>query len=171
MTISLRPHWRIEAPAPIKLNPDGTLTFSGPIGPVLLPPSYLEFLQLSDGLLTRGDDSWFISHYEHGPKILQLEYLSTLFSVMNGTWGYQDNVYHDGYTVPKGYAKIGTVEGDGNYTDLQLCVIPGHPDYGKVFTWMQSQDPWMTGENTQGLGYAGTDFVSFMNGLTFKDRL
>jgi hypothetical protein len=171
MTLEIRPHWSVDPPTDFTLNPDGTLTFQGPIGDILLPPDYLEFLRFCDGMGVRGDDSWFISGYDAGPKILQLEYLCSLFSVMNGTWRYRDNLYHKEIVAPPGYVCIGQCEGDGNYTDLQLCVIPGHPDYGKVFTWMQSQDPWMTGENTQGLGYAGTDFTSFMNGLTFKDRL
>jgi hypothetical protein len=171
MTLTLRPHWRIKPPAPFTLNPDSTLKFSGPIGNVLLPQDYLAFLRNSDGLALRSDDSWFITRYDTGPKILQLEHLSALSSVMNMTWGYQDNVYHDGYTVPKGYVRIGQCEGDAAYTDLQLCCIPGHSDYGRVFTWMNTQDPWMTGDNMRGLGLAANSFTELMNNLTFKDRL
>ncbi|MGL5011980.1 MAG: hypothetical protein ACRC6I_19085 [Paracoccaceae bacterium] len=91
--------------------------------------------------------------------------------MMLSTWGYQENVYHDGYTVPKGYVHIGQCEGDANYTDLQLCCIPGHPDYGKVFTWVNTQDPWMTGDNTRGLGFAANSLTQLLNNLTQREVL
>jgi hypothetical protein len=153
------------------LNADGTLTFSGPTGNVLLPPDYLAFMQLTDGAWTKGPDAWFITRYDSGVKILELEGVHGWRSVMLGTWGYQENLYHNEFTVPQGYVSIGQCEGDAAYTDLQLCCIPGHPDYGRVFTWMNTQDPWMTGDNMRGLGLAANSFTELMNNLTFKDQL
>ena len=171
MTIKIRSHWKLKAPANISLNPDQTMTFQGPVGDVLLPEDYLAFLRMTDGLWVKGPDSWFVTGYDVGPLILQLEGLVDLSSVMLGTWFYQENLYHDDITVPPGYIKIGQAEGDADYTHVQLCCIPGHPDYGRVFTWMNTQDPWMTGDNMRGLGLAANSFTELMNNLTYKDRL
>ncbi|SFA52378.1 hypothetical protein SAMN04487972_109104 [Paracoccus halophilus] len=90
---------------------------------------------------------------------------------MLGTWGFQESLYHDGYMVPKGYVDIGTAEGDKEYTSVLLSVRKGESDFGKVFTWMESHDPWMEGENTQGLGFVADSFTEFMNNLTDRQNL
>jgi hypothetical protein len=85
MKLEIRPHWDVDPPTDFTLNPDGTLTFQGRVGDILLPPDYLAFLRFCDGMGVRSDDSWFISRCDAGPKILQLEYLRELFGVMNST--------------------------------------------------------------------------------------
>jgi len=164
--------WEKDDPAELTLNTDGSVTFSGPTGPVFLPDDYQAFLLTSDGIGAKDYDArWFVTTYPDGIKILELEYLSGFSSVQNLTWGFQENVYHDGYTVPKGYIHIGTAEGDANYTSVLLSVRKGEPDYGKVFTWMQTQDPWMEGDNTIGLGFVADSFTTFMNNLAPRDSL
>lgn len=66
---------------------------------------------------------------------------------------------------------IGTAEGDKEYTSVLLSVRKREPDYGKVFTWMETQDPWMEGDNTQGLGFVADSFTDFMNNLTDRKNL
>ncbi|PID35784.1 MAG: hypothetical protein CR993_08525 [Rhodobacterales bacterium] len=171
MAINWKPTWEREEPAEIIFNQDGSVHFDDLVGDVWLPEDYKEFMLYSNGLGTKDTNSWFVSDYPNGPKILELEYLSEFFSVKNGTLGFQVNMFHDGYTVPKGYIDIGTAEGDANYTSVLLSVRKEAPDYGQVFTWMQTQDPWMEGENTTGLGFVANSFTEFMNNLTARENL
>lgn len=171
MDVNWRPEWEREDPADMSVNRDGSITFAGPVGKVFLPDEYKEFMMYTDGVGTKDTGTWFLTRYNDGVRILELEYLSDFFSVNNRTWGYRENLYHDGYTVPEGYIHIGTAEGDKEYTSVLLSVRKGEPDYGKVFTWMETQDPWMEGDNTQGLGFVANRFTEFMNNLTDRKNL
>jgi hypothetical protein len=166
-----RPTWHSRSPVPIKVNPDKTVSFKAPIGDVALPAAYLSFMQETDGFTVRGDDSWFVTKYKSGPKTLQLLGLSGFFAALDHTWRYQHNPYHDARVVPKGYVGIGQCEGDVYPTDVLLCCDPGHADDGKVFTWMQSQHPWMTGDNTRGLGLAANNLTDLLNNLSRREAL
>lgn len=171
MSVIWKSEWEKEEPASIDFNADGSITFSGNVGDIFLPDDYKDFLLYSDGVGTKDTGTWFLSKYDDGIRILELEYLSEFFSVDNRTWSFRQNLYHDGYTVPKGYIHIGTAEGDREYTSVLLSVRKGEADYGKIFTWMQTQDPWMEGENTQGLGFVADSFTEFMNNLTDRKNL
>jgi hypothetical protein len=169
--IRYRPQWRLRPQAQFSVNPDQTVTFKDPIGDVLLPAGYISLLQKTDGFLAGGDDNWFVTGYQTGTKSLALMGFFGFFSVVSGTSQYQRSPYHDGYLVPKGYIGIGECEGDTYLTDLLICCIPGHPDYGRVLTWMRSQFPWMTGENTRGFGVAANNITDFLNNLTLRQKL
>ncbi|KGJ02593.1 hypothetical protein IT41_17120 [Paracoccus halophilus] len=155
----------------MSFNRDGSVAFGGSVGDVFIPEDYRDFMLYTDGVGTKETGSWFLTRYRDGVKILELEYLSEFFSVVNQTWGFKASLYHDGYTVPEGYMDIGTAEGDREYTSVLLSVRKGESDYGKVFTWMQSHDPWMEGENTQGLGFVADSFTDFMNNLAERKNL
>ncbi len=155
----------------MQVNADQTVTFKDPVGNVLLPAAYLSFMQITDGLVMKGDDNWFVSIYKNGQKTLKMQGFFGFFATLNGTWRYQHNPYHAVRVVPEGYIGIGQCEGDTYATDVLLCCIPGHADYGKVFTWMQSQHPWMTGDNTRGFGFAANNLTDFLNNLTRREAL
>lgn len=54
---------------------------------------------------------------------------------------------------------------------MLICVEEGSRDYGKVYAWKSSQDPWMEGDNTIGLGFVANSFTEFMNNLTARENL
>ena len=55
-------------------------------------------------------------------------------------------------------------------TDIWLKADPSAPDHGHVFVWFYVGEEWMTGENTEGLGYVAPSFTAFMNGLRDENK-
>jgi hypothetical protein len=66
--------------------------------------------------------------------------------------------------VSIGYAEPGPM-------DVVMNVEQGDPDFGKVYVWFPSHDPWMTGTNTRELGFVANSFADFMNNLARREAL
>ena len=176
MSVTINPVWDLNDPGHVPVNPDGTVTFKGPVGDVALPGDYVELLQKTDGLGTKDKQAWFVAHFAKGAVILELEWLGELANAMSVTWGYFDALDHDLPLVPEGYIFIGrafphyedATKGD---FDVLLCCLPDHHDRGKVFAWPRSADPWMEGDNRHGLGFVADSFSDFMNTLAAREDL
>ena len=84
---------------------------------------------------------------------------------------------HEQPLVPKGYnLYIGKsfphhLDRTKGEFDVLLCCLKDHHDYGKVFVWPRSDDPWMEGTNTIGLGFVADNFSEFINNLTARENL
>ena len=176
MAVRINPAWDLNDPGKINVNADGTVTFKGPVGDVLLPNAYTELLLASDGLGTKDTNAWFVALFPAGAVILELEWLGGLSNAMSVTWGYADALDHDLPLLPEGYIFIGRAaphfeDATKGEFDVLLCCLPDHQDYGKVFVWPRSPDPWMEGENTHGLGLVADTFSNFMNNLSPRAEL
>jgi hypothetical protein len=166
-----RPEWQLDQPANIELNEDGTVTFKGPIGRILLPDQYLAFLRHSDGAALRDKGSWFLGRFHDGVVLFEIEWLGGLDTAMHGTWAFYETTDPALHKLPLTYVSIGYAEPGSGGSDVVMNVQPGDPDYGKVFVWIKANDPWMTGDNTRGLGFVANGFNDFMNNLAPKERL
>ncbi len=178
MELKIRPEWNLDDPASIDINTDGSVTFKGPVGDVFVPDEFLSFLRVSNGLGIDYDDpnAWFLAYFPNGPVILNAYGVNNVRSIMLGTWGYFDNEDHGRPLLPEGYIQLGRAapgqtDGTKGEFDVLLCCLVEHHDYGKVFAWPQSHDPWMEGENTIGLGFVANSFTEFMNNLTARENL
>lgn len=178
MEVKLRSQWELNDPARILFNSDGSVKFKGPVGDLFLPDDYLALLKITDGLGIDYDDedAWFVARFPNGPVILNAYGVKNLRGLMLSTWRYFDNEDHGRPLVPDGFISIGTAApapsdiAKGEF-DVLLCCLRGHGDYGKVYAWPQSEDPWMEGENTSGLGFVANSFTEFMNNLTDRKNL
>ncbi|MBT0957823.1 SMI1/KNR4 family protein [Alphaproteobacteria bacterium KMM 3653] len=164
-----RPEWQRKEPASIPFNADGSVTFKGPVGDVVLPKEYSDFLQISEGAALRDRGSWFAGRFDEGVALFEIEWLGTLRNAMMQTWGYYEVPEQEQHLLPPTYVFIGYAE--PGPSDVVINVAQGDPDYGKVFVWTPVREPWMTGQNTRGLGLVADSFNDFMNGLAAKDEL
>ena len=178
MSLKIRPEWDLDDPADIKVNRDGSVTFKGPVGDVFLPQDYFSMLKISDGIGIDIDDknAWFLGDFQNGFVILNYYGASRINNVMHGTWGYFDNDEHGKPLLPEGFIRIGIsaphhLDMTKGEFDVLLCCLKDHHDYGKVFVWPRSDDPWMEGTNTIGLGFVADSFTEFMNNLTAQENL
>lgn len=168
--INWNPAWQLEPPARIDFNHDGSVAFKGPVGNVLLPEEYKNFLLKSDGAALRDRGSWFLAHFPAGVSIEEVEWLGGLESNKNMTWGFYPYPQAEKNFLPPGFIGIGYAPGhQDNY--ILLATDPKSQDFGKVFIWARANDPWVTGDNTRGLGYVADNFAEFMNNLTEKKNL
>ena len=170
--ITWNPKWQLKAPAAFDFNPDGSVTFKGPVGDVFLPADYVAFMQVSDGAALRDKGAWFIARFDDGVMLLQIEWLGDMRSVMLGTWEFYEHPDPATHILPQLFVNIGYADPahpDG--AEVVMNVVKGDPDYGKVYAWVKANDPWMTGDNTRGLGHVADSFTAFMNGLTDRENL
>ncbi|KGJ01597.1 hypothetical protein SAMN04487972_1632 [Paracoccus halophilus] len=73
--------------------------------------------------------------------------------------------------VPDGFINIGHAEPGPDGIYVLLNVDANSQDYGKVYAWINANDPWMIGDNTRGLGFVADSFTEFMNNLTDRKNL
>ena len=168
MTIKINPKWQLDEPADVPLDQDGRFALLHGLSPIRLPDDYLAFLRISEGAALRDKDAHFLARFKDGIRILEIEWLGDLVTLEIGTSNYLLDNRQD-RLVPEGFAKIGFAE-PGPY-DVVLNVREGDADRGKVYVWLQALDPWMTGDNTLGLGWVADSFTEFMNGLTARENL
>jgi hypothetical protein len=161
-----RPQWQLNQPAQLELNSDGSFPIGEPVGNVFLPPDYVSFMRHSEGAALRDKGSWFLGRFNEGVMLFEIEWLGRLRNLMLATRSYRR---HE--RLPAFYVFIGYAEPGPGGSDVVMNVQPGDPDYGKVFVWIKANDPWMTGDNTRGLGFVANSFNDFMNNLAPKERL
>jgi hypothetical protein len=164
-----RPEWQLDPPADITFNADGSVPFGEPIGDLHLPPDYLGFMQRSEGAALRDRGSWFLARFHDGTLMCEIEWLGDMRNLRLGTRSYYRDPEMAQNYLPPTYVNIGFAE--PGPMDVVMNVAVGGPDYGKVYVWFPSRDPWMTGSNTRGLGYVAGSFADFMNGLAPKENL
>ncbi|KGJ01598.1 hypothetical protein SAMN04487972_1633 [Paracoccus halophilus] len=87
------------------------------------------------------------------------------------TWDYYIYPEPEKHKLPLGFMGIGYAEPAPNGVDVVLNVDTSSLDYGKVYAWVRTNDPWMTGNNKRGLGFVADSFTEFMNNLTDKKNL
>lgn len=163
MSIDIDPLWSLRPSEPLPLDENGAIDFRGRTGPVALPPDYLAFKRQSSGGALRRGRSWFTAQFQDGPRLMQIDWLSLLDGTIASTLGYTGWPDPAENQLVPGFAAIGFDE--FNYADIMIGIDPATPDYGKIFAWFDSQDPWMKGGNTLGIGYVADSFTAFMNGL------
>ncbi|MBK4218243.1 SMI1/KNR4 family protein [Paracoccus caeni] len=168
--IKWNPAWQLDPPAQIDINPDGTVTFEGPVGNVLLPKEYLDFLLISDGAALRDRGSWFLARFQNGLLVGEIEWLGGIDTVMGTTWNLYVYPDPEKNKVPDGFINVGFAPGQEDM-DILLNVNRSSSDFGKVYAWINADDPWMIGDNTRGLGFVANSFNEFMNNLTDRKNL
>ena len=162
MTININPKWQLDIPGEFTISKDGRVQFREPLGAVLLPRDYLDFMKMSDGAVLRYRDAWFIARFPQGIKIVEIDYLSEMENVIGHS-------YVARMSMPNGFISIGASELEE--MDILIGVEEGSCDYGKIYAWKSSVDPWMEGNNTIGLGFVADSFTEFMNNLTARENL
>lgn len=167
------PKWQLNAPGTFKFNADGSVTFRGPVvGDVFLPDDYVAFMQKSAGAALRDRGSWFMARFDEGVVLLQIEWLGDVRSLMLGTWAFYETPEPETHKLPQKYVSIGYADPvNPNGADVVMNVVKDDPDFGKIYVWVKANDPWMTGDNTRGLGFVANSFTEFMNGLTEQEDL
>ena len=167
------PKWQLNPPTQFDFNSDGSVTFEGPVGSIFLPDDYIGFMQVSGGAALRDKGSWFIARFDgDGVALMQIEWLGSLDTVMFGTWRLYETPEPETHRLPQKYVTIGFADpANPDGADVVMNVNRDDPDYGKVYVWITANDPWMTGDNTKGLGYVADSFTDFMNGLTDRENL
>ena len=172
MNIIFNPEWQLDDdPAEFEIDKDGKIDFGEDQGLLRLPQDYLDFMAITNGAVLIGDTkkSYFIIRFRDGTDIWPLDELYYDELVVSQTDAYQDGLYYDEKRcrIPPGYVTIANV----NSHIALICAIEGHEDYGKIYGWRFSQDPWMEGNNTFGLGYIADSFTAFMNNLEVEEAL
>ena len=166
------PKWQLKEPATFDFNPDGSVTFKGPVGTVFLPADYVAFMQVSEGAGLRDTGAWFLARFDDGAALLQIEWLASIRTLMSGTWRNNEYPEPERNRLPPTHVFIGHADpANPEGAEVVMNVHRGDPDYGKVYAWVRANDPWMTGDNTRGLGHVADSFTDFMNGLTEKENL
>lgn len=170
MAIRINPKWQLDIPGEFPVLPDNRVAFGGVLGDVTLPKDYLDFMRLSDGAALRYRDAWFLARFAKGTVMAEIDYLAEMDNVIHRS--NRLNTVFAGQVLPMlppGHITIGGCE--EAMLEVLLNVHPGHPDFGKVYVWRQSQDGWMSGDNLQGLGFVADSFSDFMNALTARETL
>lgn len=167
MNIKINPKWQLNPPATITHAGENKVDFKGSLGLVLLPKDYLKFMKISDGAVLRNRDAWFMANFSNHNMTLEIDYLSEIENVIFSA----SMVYNVNYAspLPAKFIVLGFCEKDE--MNVLLCAEENSSDYGKIFAWRQSYDPWMKGNNTQGLGFIANNFTEFMNNLRAKENL
>ena len=170
MTIEIDPRWSLADPTDqLPLTEKGAFAFGGKVGDLYLPNDYLAFLKRYDGGALRRGRSWFVAQFQDGGRKMQIDWLGNAISIRNGT---QASFAPDGSGqnfLPPGFVRIGLDELNG--ADILIKANPSASDHGHVFTWFYTEDEWMSGENTHGLGFIAPSFTAFMNGLRDENEL
>ncbi|GAA6176448.1 SMI1/KNR4 family protein [Sulfitobacter pacificus] len=163
-----RENWQLNDPAELNLNMDGSFTIKDPVGDIFLPDDYIAFMRRSEGAALRDRGSCFLGQFHDGVIIFEIEWLGSLRNLRLSTRrNYYDDEAED--LLPRFLAFIGYAE--PGPSDVLINVSKGDPDYGKVYVWTPAKDPWMTGDNTRGLGWVADSFADFMNNLAPKEAL
>ncbi len=170
MSIIINPKWQLEVPGEFAVTSDGKIDYGGDLGLVAVPKDYVEFMQSSDGAVLRNRDAWFIATFPAGPVVAEvdsiLEIENAIFSSKTRNKTFAEET---GPNLPPTYICIGACE--VVRMDVLICVVEGSADYGKIYVWHNSNDAWMEGGNTKGLGYVADNFTDFMNNLTARENL
>jgi hypothetical protein len=161
-----RKEWQLNPPADLPFNPDGTVAFGEPVGNLRLPADYIGFMSISEGAALRDKGSWFLGRFSDGLALFEIEWLGGVRNLILTT-----NSYRRHGRVSPNHVFIGYAEPGPDGSDVVLNAAVGDPDYGKVFVWIRANDPWMTGDNTRGLGFVANSFNDFMNNLAPKEAL
>lgn len=169
--INWNPAWQLNPPAKIAFKSDRKVTFEGPVGDVLLPKDYIDFLLVSDGAALRDRGSWFLARFADGTLLAEIEWLGGIDNAMGGTWNLYIYPEPERNMVPEGFINIGYAEPGPDGIYVLLNVDTRNQDYGKVYAWIKANDPWMIGDNTRGLGFVANSFTEFMNNLTDRKNL
>ncbi|WP_308917472.1 SMI1/KNR4 family protein [Jannaschia sp. LMIT008] len=170
--INWNPDWQLSEPSEFDFNPDGSITLRDPLNDVFLTRDYIEFMQRSNGAGLRDTGSWFMARFDEGVVLLQVEWLGNTRNLDLTTRSYYRHLDPDTHLLPLKHVFIGfadPVNPEG--ADIVMNVQKGDPDYGKIYAWIRANDPWMTGDNTHGLGHVADSFTGFMNGLTERENL
>jgi len=166
-----RESWKKTAPADLNLNKTGVIHIEGLNMEMCLPEDYAAFMQVADGIVILNDERHFLGRYGNGTEVLELEYTYNFELVLSSTRSYYDPLYHSDFTLPKWYVGIAQADSQGYTVEVLINVVKGSEDYGKVYSWTRSNDPWMDGNNKQGLGFVADSFSDFMNNLTTYESL
>jgi hypothetical protein len=164
-----RKEWQLDHPIEIPVNADGSVAFGDPVGDLFLPSDYLGFMQVSDGAALRDRGSWFFAQFLDRRLKCQVEWLGGWRNLRLGTRSFYFGTDPE-FLLPKTYANIGYAEpalhqNEQSPFEVVMSITSLSLDYGKVYIWSPSHDPWMTGTNTRGLGFVADSFAAFMNGL------
>ncbi len=167
MELKVRDTWRFEPPEPIPFNADGSVSFGGRVGDVVLPEDYVALMARRGPVTFEGEDNACIAVYEDSNDVVVVEYLLDLSSVSLQSRMLYESAFHDSVLVPPGFIVIAS----GEIEDIVMNVDPNGPDFGRVYARERAQDPWGEGDNTRGLGLIADSFTEFMNELTQEDAL
>jgi len=163
--------WQLSKIEPIISSEGKEFIFKYNTSVSSLPADYLSFISTVDGAVISGATKkcCFIVRFAEGTEIWEIIELYGAESVINLTDASQTTVFYEGThaRTPPGYVWIGKSDD----THVLLCALEGHSDYGKIYGWMFSQDPWMEGTNTAGLGHIADSFTEFMNNLQEEGNL
>lgn len=170
MSITINPKWQLEVPGDFSVTRDGKVDYGGDLGLVAVPKDYIEFMQSSDGAVLRDRDGWFVAQFPAGSVVAEVD---SIFEMENAVFASKtvNKTFAgaSGPALPPTYISIGDCELER--MDVLICVQDGSNDYGKVYVWHNTTDPWMEGNNTKGLGYVADSFTDFMNNLTARENL
>ncbi|MFM2390219.1 MAG: hypothetical protein RLZZ437_1774 [Pseudomonadota bacterium] len=164
-----RPEWQLRPPEDLPFNPDGSLAFGEPVGNLTLPSDYLGFKRRAGAAALRDRGSWFLARFDDGTLLCEIAWLGSWRSVRLGTLNYNSDPDPADRCLPPIFVSIGYAE--PGPMDVVMNVEQGDPDFGKVYVWFPSHDPWMTGTNTRELGFVANSFADFMNNLARREAL
>lgn len=164
-TIDFRESWRIDdAEKAFEFQKDGSIFVNDRVGYLFLPKDYQEFIaEYPGGITPTEEDNFIVAQFKEESIEVQVDYLISLESLISDySFGYE-SIYADGSKSK--LPPLHIIIASGSIDDFVLNVDKKSPDFGKVYNWTRSGDPWGTGDNTEGLGWVANSFTDFLNNL------